>query len=97
MVVKSKSGRKRYVAFSVSEDMTKDTMIRGLRSISQTDPPYVIQCVSGKAVLRCSPEKKEETVRMMSRIDPSSSSLLTSGTLRGIRRRYPELKTAKKR
>ncbi|MCL2147916.1 MAG: hypothetical protein FWH47_01050 [Methanomassiliicoccaceae archaeon] len=97
MTVKSKVGRKRYVAFSVSEGMTKEAIIRGLRSAGLPDPPYVVQCSSGKAVLRCTPDKREGAIAAMSRVDPRSSPLSTSGTLRGIRRRHPELIAAKRR
>jgi RNase P/RNase MRP subunit POP5 len=88
--------RKRYVAFSVSRDVTKEDIIRGSRSFCPSDPPYVIQCTAGKAVIRCSPENKNDAIRMMSHIDPSSTPLITSGTLRKIRTLYPELEQDKK-
>jgi RNase P/RNase MRP subunit POP5 len=77
--------------------MTRDIIIKRARSACPDDPPYVIQCASGKAILRCSPESKEDAMIMMSKIDPLSSPLITSGTLRKIRQRYPELKQAKNR
>ena len=88
--------RKRYVAFSVSPEMTKESIIKGSRPFCQSDPPYVIQCTGGKAVIRCSPENKDEVIIMMKHVDPSSSPLVTSGTLHKIRTLYPELKQDKK-
>jgi RNase P/RNase MRP subunit POP5 len=96
MVVKSKRGRVRYIAFDVPGDLKKEALIKNLRSIASEAPPYVIQCAFGKAIMRCAPKDREETVRIMSRIDPSCISLMTSGTIRKIRDRYPELKTAKR-
>jgi len=96
MVVKSKRGRIRYIAFDVSSDMRKDVLIRDLKALKPNDAPYVVQCTDGKAILRCTPKKTEETIRMMSQADHSCVSLMTSGTLRTIREKYPELKTAKK-
>jgi RNase P/RNase MRP subunit POP5 len=96
MVVKSKRGRRRYIAFSTSPDVTKESLIRGFRSIA-ADPPYIVQCASGMAILRCSPDKREETASVMSLADPSSVPLRTSGTLRTLRDEYPILKTPKRK
>lgn len=96
MTVKSERGRQRYIAFDVSPKMEKDALIKRFRSAGPDRIPYIIQCSSGKAIIRCSPKEKEESIRMMSLIDPSSVPLTTSGTLRKIRERYPELKAAKK-
>jgi len=96
MTVKERIGRKRYVVFDVSPDLTKEHLIKRFRSVCQGDPPYIIQCVPGKAIIRCSPEGKEEMMRLMTRADPSSVPLATSGTIRTIREKYPELKAAKK-
>jgi RNase P/RNase MRP subunit POP5 len=96
MVVKEKKGRRRYIAFSVSAGLRKEDLIRELRAIDQEKPPYVIQLAESKAIIRCPPNKKEETIAAVSRADPSSVSLITSGTIRKIRDIYPELKTAKK-
>ena len=97
MVVKSKRGRTRYIAFSVSPDQRKESLVKSFRSVSANYSPYIIQCTSGKAVIRCSPADREEVVRIMSAADPASVPLMTSGTLRKIRKEYPELKSAKKR
>jgi hypothetical protein len=96
MVVKCKRGRRRYIAFSVSPDLGKDDIIKGLRYVDTDEPPYVVQCTLGKAILRCSPKSVENAIRIMSKIDPASSSLMTSGTICTIRSIYPELKAAKR-
>ena len=96
MAVSGIKKRKRYVVFSVSPEMTKETIIRGSRSCCLSDPPYIIQCTSGKAVVKCTPQSRDQVILMMSHIDPSSSPLITSGTLRKIRTLFPELKQEKK-
>jgi len=96
MVVKCKRGRTRYVAFDVSSDLKKDVLIRHMKSNEPDNPLYVVQCTNGKAIIRCAPKTRERTIRVMSQADPSCVSLMTSGTLRKIRERYPELKAPKK-
>ena len=96
MVVKSRRGRIRYIAFDVSPDMRKDILIKNLRVLRPNDVPYVVQCAGGKAIVRCTPRETKETMLMMLQADPSCVSLMTSGTLRTIREKYPELKPPKK-
>ena len=91
MTVKEKRGRRRYVAFTVSPDLTKASLTGALRAACG-DPPHVIQCSEGWAVVRCSPHDISDTVTAMNLADPSSVSLRTSGTLCSLRERYPELK-----
>ena len=96
MTVKSKRGRIRYVVFDVSLETTKDSLIKKLKAAPTEEPPYIVQCASGKAVVRCSPEKRESVILLISAVDRSSVPLLTSGTLHKIRSIYPELKPTKK-
>lgn len=96
MVVKSERGRRRYVAFTVNESLTKETLISKLRSfVPPEEAPYVIQCASGWAIIRCAPKEHEDTVALMKRADPSSESVMTSGTLRTLRARYPILESTR--
>ncbi|AIZ56928.1 hypothetical protein Mpt1_c10600 [Candidatus Methanoplasma termitum] len=97
MVVKSKRGRRRYIAFSVSPELRKEALIRGLRQVDPDKPPHIIQLSGGKAIIRCSPDEREGTIIAVSRVDPSSESLITSGTLRTIREIYPDLKEKEKK
>ena len=93
MVVKEKRGRRRYVAFNLNDALCKETLIAKLRSLtSPNDPPYVIQCSAGWAIVRCSPDEIDAVQTLLKRADPTSSSLCTSGTLRTLREKYPELK-----
>ena len=62
-----------------------------LRAFCGDSAPKVIQCAEGWCILRCRPEDRDETISLMSRIDPESKSLRTSGTLITLRRRYPRL------
>jgi len=91
LTVKEKRGRRRYIAFTVGPEITKDIAISSLRMLCG-DPPYVVQCAEGWAILRCSPENIEETKALMRRVDASSAPLKTSGTLATLRDAYPELK-----
>ncbi len=89
MTVKSKRGRRRYVAFITSPEMTKQEMvdrIPGGRTFN------VIQCSEGMAIVRCGPSdvgRCEEAVRAC---DPQAHAVRTSGTLRTLRDEYPVLK-----
>jgi len=96
MVVKCKRGRTRYIAFDVSRGLRKDALIRYMKINEADNPLYIVQCTGGKAIVRCTPATVERTMSVMSRADPSCASLMTSGTLRKIRERYPELKTENK-
>ena len=96
MVVKSKRGRRRYVAFEVSPGLRKDALIGGLVSVDRVNPPYVIQLTRGKAIIRCAPENREDTILAVSKVDPSSVPLITSGTIRKIRELYPSLQPEKR-
>jgi len=91
VTVKEKRGRRRYIAFRISPEITKDALISSLRMLCN-EPPYVIQCAEGWSILRCSPENIDETKELMRRVDASSVSLRTSGTLATLRDVYPELK-----
>ena len=91
MVVKSKRGRRRYIAFTVSEGLTKESLAGKLAAFAGENPPKVIQCAEGWCILRCSPQERNRTIELMSAADPESKSLRTSGTLITLRRRYPRL------
>ena len=96
MVVKSKRGRRRYVVFSTSVSLTKEDLIRKLRSSCGENAPYVIQHANGKTVIRCSPTEIDDISAKLRSVDDTSESLITSGTLKTIRERYPELRSQKK-
>jgi len=91
MVVKEVRGRRRYVAFTVNAELTKTSLISLLRTVC-TEPPYVVQCAEGWAIVRCSPVMIERTIELVMLADPSASSLKTSGTLKKLRDTYSELK-----
>ena len=54
-------------------------------------------CSDGRAVVRCSPDDREAVTRRMSEGFDGCRSVRTSGTLRGLRDRYPSLKVPQKR
>ena len=76
--------------------MTKEDLIRRLRSSCGENVPYVIQHTNGKTVIRCAPSEIDDVSMKLKSVDDSSESLITSGTLKTIREKYPELKTQKK-
>jgi RNase P/RNase MRP subunit POP5 len=90
MTVKEKRGRRRYIAFTVRPELTRDGLIASLRTVRAS--PYVVQCSEGWAIVRCSPRDVEGTIAVMREAEPSSVSLRTSGTLSALRERYPRLK-----
>ncbi|MCL2318131.1 MAG: hypothetical protein FWC44_03660 [Methanomassiliicoccaceae archaeon] len=96
MVVKSKRGRRRYIVFEISPNLRRDALISSLVSVKGENPPHLIQMDHGKAVVRCTPQNREDAVNAVSRADPKAVSLVTSGTLRKIRELYPELKPEKR-
>lgn len=98
MVVKAKRGRRRYIVFEVSPNLDKGDLIRMTNSVCGKDESlYIIQCGSGKAVIRCAPGERDRTAELMSLADPGCVSLKTSGTLKTLRDIYPELKVPSKR
>ena len=91
MTVKSKRGRRRYIAFTLDSKFDRTSLISGLRSVAGDAAPYVVQCSEGWCIVRCTPDRREETIALMGLVDPSAVSLRTSGTLITLRRRYPRL------
>ena len=95
MVVKDVRGRRRYIAFRVSPGTGKTILINRLQT-QTSKVPYVVQCENGLAILRCEPSEMESTVALMLSVDPSWTSILTSGTLKTLRDKIPGLATPKK-
>ena len=91
MTVKSKRGRRRYIAFTVSPSLRRSALIEALTERMGADAPRVIQCSEGWCIIRCPPNMCARSISMMSEIDPQAVSLRTSGTLISLRQRYPEL------
>ncbi|NLN72187.1 MAG: hypothetical protein GX137_05310 [Thermoplasmatales archaeon] len=85
MVVKEKRGRRRYVAFRLDPGLRRDDLRKVLRSGS------VIQCSEGWAVVRCAPSETHLISDEVRSADPGAESMATSGTLKTLRTRYPEL------
>ncbi|NLK25454.1 MAG: hypothetical protein GX307_02630 [Euryarchaeota archaeon] len=92
MVVKSKRGRRRYIAFTTSSHSREDL----LRTIDSTlreagIPSYkLIQYNGEKGIIRVGGEYQSRAVEALnrSRADPSFSTLAVSGTLRTLRERF---------
>jgi len=93
LVVKSERGRRRYIVFEVSPNITKESLIRTTNSICKNEESlYIIQCNSSRAIIRCSPDQIGRSIEIMNIADSYSRSILMSGTLKTLRDRYPELK-----
>lgn len=99
MVVKEKRGRRRYIVFEVSKGIDKSSLIYKANNACRLgESLYVVQCDAGKAIIRCSPDQRDRSIEIMGTADPGSTPLLTSGTLRTLREKFPELKVpARKR
>jgi hypothetical protein len=97
MVVKSERGRRRYILFEMASELEREAVIRRVNRISDGEAPYIVQCEKNRMIARCSPDAIERTIEMVLRMDPGSSSIITSGTLKTIRDKYPELKTKQKK
>ena len=95
MVVKSVRGRRRYVAFEVDANFTRETLISKLRALCGDDAPYVIQCGEGWAVIRSSPGTIDRDMDIMRRADDGAVPVRTSGTLKTLRDRYEILRRTK--
>ncbi len=91
MVVKSERGRRRYIAFTVDPALTRESLAGRLRAFGGESAPKIIQCAEGWCIVRCAPKEREDTIALMSRADPQSRSLRTSGTVITLRKRYPRL------
>ncbi len=89
MTVKSERGRRRYVVFRVSADLTRETLIRGIPGGKRFN---VIQCAEGWAVVRCAPSEIEECEGAVRAVFPGAETVTVSGTLRTLRDRYAVLK-----
>lgn len=92
MVVKSVRGRRRYIFFQVPQDTRRDDLAAALEGIASVK---VITCSGGEAVVRCSPQDRDEAVGRMSA--RGGRSVKTSGTLRTLRDEYPSLRVPQKR
>ncbi len=94
MVVKSERGRRRYIFFELPQHVRRDDVSTTLDGIGSVK---VITCSGGRAVVRCSPCDRQEVARRMTSAFDECRSVRTSGTLRGLRDRYPPLKVPQKR
>ena len=90
MTVKEKRGRRRYIGFSVDRGMNKTDLITRFKRFAP-EPPYVVQCGNGYAIVRCSPTETYKIMALMKTADPSSESLMTSGTLKALKSKVPGL------
>jgi RNase P/RNase MRP subunit POP5 len=98
MVVKSVRGRRRYIALQVPADLRRDDLVDALSGRSEQIPGLkVVTCGGGRAVVRCSPAEVGDAIAAVKDACPGSESLLTSGTLKTLREKYPELKVPRRR
>ena len=86
-MIKSERGRRRYIAFSVPSNIGRNDLIKEFGE----NGPYVVQCGSGFAIIRCAPKDVDGTIARMNAVCPGSLSLMASGTLKALRTKIPEL------
>lgn len=97
MVVKSERGRRRYVVYTVPEGTRWDEVLEALSAEPVPPQLKVISCSSGRAVIRTEPDGLEVIGQRIAATWPDTESIITSGTLRTIRDRYPELRVRRRR
>jgi RNase P/RNase MRP subunit POP5 len=91
MVVKAKRGRRRYIAFRVSEGkVSSESLLSFLSSTASAGglkPPKVIQFDGCMGILRTSDEEKDRMVEALNRGSTTLqlTTLMTSGTLKTLR------------
>jgi len=97
MVVKSIRGRRRYIVFTVPDGTGRTEVLDGLSGLTDEMPDLrVITSFGGKAIVRCNPSEIDRVKTTMNERF-GSESLITSGTLRKVRKVYPELRVAQKK
>ena len=96
--MKAVRGRRRYVVFTVPPETGRTEVLSALHGLDAEMPDLrVITSFSDKAIVRCGPSEIERVSAAMRSCFPGSESLLTSGTLKKLRDRYPELRVPSKR
>ena len=90
MVVKASRGRRRYIAFSLGNEIPKSDLERRISSTGYGQV-RIIQCAGGWCILRCEPRLLKRIMEIMTEICPGSESKATSGNLLTLRRRCPIL------
>lgn len=94
MTVKSERGRRRYIAFEIGPDVSKNLLSRTVSDIGQHI--RIISHGKGMAVIRCSPSDSERVIGKVESSFPGSRSVRASGTLRSLRDRYSSLEKERK-
>lgn len=98
MVVKAVRGRRRYVVYTVPDTVGRSSVLEALEPYKDRMPEHkVITSFKGKAIVRVRPEHVALATEAMQATWPDSQSLVSSGTLRTVRDKYPELKVQQKR
>lgn len=89
MVVKSKRGRRRYIAFETTKKMSDDQLLCSLRSCFEgagISVPKIIQFNGNRGIVRVNGTNVDKARALMN--NENFKTLLTSGTLLTIRERY---------
>ncbi|HUV24895.1 MAG TPA: hypothetical protein VMW26_05660 [Methanomassiliicoccales archaeon] len=98
MVVKDKRGRRRYIAFALTQGgpITKSGLITLIREATREqgiEEPRVIQFDGEMGIVRCAHILKDQTVEILGSLGERRQgievkTLSTSGTLRKLREQY---------
>ncbi len=94
MVVKSERGRRRYIYFTIPEDIHHDDVFEVLSGVPSAK---VITCSGGEAVVRCSPADKTAAIEAMTSGLEGCAPVLMSGTLRALRDKHSFLRVQNRR
>jgi RNase P/RNase MRP subunit POP5 len=91
MVVKSKRGRRRYIAFETAEATDAETVSREIISSAVrlgVRSPKLIQFEGRRGIVRALEPEKESAVELINAAALPMRTLRTSGTLKTLRERY---------
>lgn len=89
MTVKSKRGRRRYILFTIAADIDRNRLIDIINQSGSS--LYVTSCGNSTAIIRCAPEEVDSTIEKMMELVPGSISICTSGTIKTLREKYPDI------
>lgn len=96
MTVKSRYGRKRYIAFDLGHYVSKKKIESDLSKNSH-HPIRVIQCAEKWCILKCEPKQMTHVTEIVPKMIPGSVSKSTSGNLLTLRKKYMILRNTRPR
>jgi len=93
-MVKEKSGRKRYILFSIDGDASRIEIIRALNASYQKqfddeNVPWLTVYTGKYGIVRCNHKQKEEVINLLNSLEGKKfklKTLKTSGTIKKLKK-----------